>query len=144
MKKLYCIQSIVLCLVGTGALFGGGMAIYDPYGVLYGIPVDALKKGPFTNFLIPGLFLFFFIGVGSLISFAAVKRRHKLHPYFSGASGCILMGWIIVQCYILRSVYYLHIIFFILGLLESIIALYTLVKLRLYPFSHDIGKNLEG
>lgn len=104
MKKLYCIQSIVLCLVGTGALFG----------------------------------------VGSLISFAAVKRRHKLHPYFSGASGCILMGWIIVQCYILRSVYYLHIIFFILGLLESIIALYTLVKLRLYPFSNDIGKNLEG
>lgn len=134
---------IIQLIVGIGALFGGGLAIYDPYGVLYGMPLDVLKTGPFTNFLIPGLFLFFAIGLGHLVSFAAVKRRLKLQPYISGAAGCILMAWIVVQCYIMRSIHFLHITFFAIGLLESVIALYILVKFKLFPFSKAFGGHLE-
>ena len=111
------------------------LAIYDPSGISFGMPTDILKTGPFTNFLIPGLFLFFAIGIGHLISFIFVKRRLKFHAYISGGAGCILMGWILIQCYILHAIVILHVIFFLIGLFESSISLYMLVKLKLFPFS---------
>lgn len=143
-KVVYRIQLFIQLIVGLGALFGGGMAIYDPYGVLYGMPVDVLKKGPFTSFLIPGLFLFAAIGLVHLLSFAAVKRRLRFHSYISCAAGCILIGWILIQCYIIQSVHYLHIIFFTIGLLEGVIALYMLYKCKLFPFSKSFHGHLEG
>ncbi|WIV10648.1 hypothetical protein [Proteiniborus sp. MB09-C3] len=135
MKKLYGFQSTLLCTVGIGALFGGMMAIIDPYGTLYGAPIEILKRGPFTNFLIPGLFLFFVIGIGHLVAFIFVRNKLKYHVYISGGLGCILMAWIAIQCYVLQSIQYLHIIFFLIGLIESLIALSMLIKLRLFPFS---------
>lgn len=135
MKKIYRLQSIINLVVGIGALFGGAMAITDPYGVQFGMPVDVLKKGPFTTFLIPGLFLFSVIGLGHLLSFVAAWRKFRLHPYINGGAGCILMAWIVIQCYILESIHFLHVTFFIAGLAESLIALYILVKAGLFPFS---------
>lgn len=131
MRKLYIIQSVVLCIVGIGALFGGILAIFNPYE----LPVEMLKRGPFTSFLIPGLFLFFIIGVGHLSGFILIRLKWKYHAYFVGALGCILMAWIVIQCYVLQDIHYLHVIFFIVGLGESIIALIQLIKLKLFPFS---------
>jgi hypothetical protein len=141
LKKIYWIQSVFLCFVGVGALFGGLMGISDPYGTLIGMPTDVLKTGPFTNFLIPGLFLFFVIGIGHLTSFIFVKRRLKLHVYMSGGVGCILMAWILIQCYIMNVINILHVIFFLLGLVESSIALYMLIKLKLFPFNRKKQSN---
>lgn len=128
------IQSIILVLVGIGALFGGTMAILDPSGTSYGAPVEILKKGPFNNFLIPGLFLFFVIGLGHFIALAALKRKVKYHAYISGTAGCILMAWILIQCYVLQAVHFLHTAFFTIGLSESMIALYMLIRLKQFPF----------
>jgi len=120
--------------VGIGALFGGAIAIIDPYEALLGISTELLKKGPFSNFLIPGLFLFIVIGLGHLLSFWFVKRKMKFHPYLSGAMGCILMAWIVIQCYILETINILHVIYFAIGVIEGLVSLYMLVKLRLFPF----------
>lgn len=139
MKKAYLIQMIMVCFVGIGALCGGLMGIIDPTGETFGIPTDMLKKGPFTDFFIPGLFLFFVIGVGHLSAFVFVKRKLPFHVYVSGGVGCILMGWILIQCYILQAYNFLHIIFFLLGAIEGLIALYMLVKRRLFPFSSQWG-----
>lgn len=144
LKKIYWLQSIILLIVGIGALFGGALAISDPYGVSFGMLPEVLRRGPFTSFLIPGLFLFIAIGLGHIFSAVAVMRKFKLHAYISGGAGCILMMWIVIQCYILQTVIHLHIIFFIIGLIESIIALYMLVKLKLFPFSKLSPENLEG
>jgi len=130
MKKIYRIQSIILCFVGIGALFGGMLGITDPYGVSFGMSTDLLRRGPFTSFLIPALFLFIVIGLGHLIAFVFVKQRLKLHAYVSGGVGCILMAWIVIQCYILQTVNILHVIFFLIGLVESAISLYMIVKLK--------------
>lgn len=137
MKKIYGIQSAILLLVGIGALFGGAMALSDTSGTLYGASTDILKTGPFTNFLIPGLFLFFILGLGHLVSFIFVKRKLRFHTYISGGAGCILMAWILIQCYVLQDIVSLHIIFFLIGLLESSIALYMLVNLKLFPFNKN-------
>ena len=61
----------------------------------------------------------------------------KFHPYLSGAMGCILMAWIVIQCYIIEIINILHIIYFIIGMIEGIISLYMLVKLRLIPFDNE-------
>jgi hypothetical protein len=145
LKKLYGIQSVILCFVGIGALFGGLLGIFDPYGKFSGMPTNVLKTGPFTNFLIPGLFLFFAIGVGHLISFIFVKRKLKLHVYMSGGVGCVLMAWILIQCYILNAINILHVVFFFIGLVESLIALYLLIKLKLFPFNKkDQGVHIDS
>lgn len=135
MKKLYRIQSVILFFVGIGALFGGILAISDPSGTSFGASTEILKKGPFANFLIPGLFLFFIIGVGHLISFIFVKFKLNFYVYMSGGSGGILMAWIVIQCYMLSTINLLHAIFFLIGLLESLIALYMLIKLKTYPLN---------
>ncbi|MDF2890342.1 MAG: hypothetical protein K0R80_709 [Clostridia bacterium] len=135
MKKIYRIQSAILLFVGIGALFGGIMALVDPSGALYGAPTDMMKIGPFTSFLIPGLFLFFVLGLGHIVSFIFMKRKLKFHVYISGGVGCILMAWILIQCYILQAIALIHVIFFLIGLFESIIALYMLIQLKQFPFT---------
>lgn len=135
MKKLYKIQSFILCFVGIGALFGGMLALSDISGASFGASTDILKGSPFKSFLIPGLFLFFVLGLGHIASYIFIKCKLKFHVYISGGVGCILMSWILIQCYILHSVGILHIIYFLLGLFESLIALYMLVKLKLFPFT---------
>ena len=144
MKKIYRILSAILCFVGIGALFGGLLGILDPYGKLFGMPTDVLKTGPFTNFLIPGLFLFFGIGVGHLISLIFVKKKLKYHVYLSGGVGCVLMSWILIQCYILSTINILHVVFFLVGSVEGLIALYLLIKLKQFPFNKkDQGIDTE-
>jgi hypothetical protein len=135
LKNLYKIQSAILCFVGIGALFGGFLGISDPNGTSFGASTDILKTGPFTNFLIPSLFLFFAIGIGHLISFVFVMRKLKFHAYISGGAGCILMAWILIQCYILHAVAILHVVFFLIGLFESAVSLYMLIKQKLFPFA---------
>lgn len=135
MKRIYWLQTGILCFVGIGALFGGMLALLDPTGLSFGASTDILKTGPFTNFLIPGLFLFFVLGLGHLIASIFVIRRLKFHVYLSGVVGCILMAWILIQCYILYAIASLHVIFFFVGLLESSIALYMLMKLKQFPFN---------
>jgi hypothetical protein len=135
LKKIYRIQSAILLFVGIGALFGGIMALVDPSGTLYGAPTDMMKIGPFTNFLIPGLFLFFVLGLGHIISFIFMKRKLRFHVYVSGGAGCILMAWILIQCYILQAIALIHVIFFLIGLFESVIALYMLIQLKQFPFT---------
>ena len=144
MKRIYQIQLIISCIVGIGALSGGVFGIIDPSGKLIGMPTDVLKTGPFTNFLIPALFLFFVIGVGHLISFFFIKRKLKFHVYISGGLGCILVAWILIQCYIMNAINVLHVIFFLVGLVEGSLALYMLVKLKQFPFhekDQSIGEN---
>jgi hypothetical protein len=77
------------------------------------------------------------LGLGHLVSFVSVKRKLRFHVYISGGAGCILMAWILIQCYVLQAIASLHVIFFLIGLLESSIALHMLVKLKLFPFNKN-------
>lgn len=115
------------------------MGIYDPSGALYGASVEALKTGPFTDFLIPSLFLFFVLGVGHLVSYMLSRYETGPHVYVSGLVGGILMAWIVIQCYMLQTIAAPHVIFFLVGLAESLIALAMLSKLGLFPFSKKLG-----
>lgn len=115
-------QSVLLCFVGIGALFGGFLGMYDPYGKVFEMGTGVLKKGPFTTFFIPGLFLFVVIGLGHLTAFVATIKRMGPHLLLSGVVGIVLMSWIVIQCYMLQNVNILHVVFFIIGFGETSIA----------------------
>jgi len=120
--------------MGVGAMAGGLGAVLNPTEPM-GMSTEALQKGPFSDFLIPGLFLFLVIGVGNMIAGVIVKKDHKFWPYLSGALGAILVSWIVIQCIILQSVVSLHVIFFGIGCIQGLLALYYIWDKKLFLFT---------
>jgi len=129
MKIVYRLLSILHIFVGIGAMVGGMMAILHPHSP-FGI---TLKNSPFTSFLIPGIILFTVIGLGNIISALVIYYKPWFHGYVSSVFGWALVIWIVVQCIMLDSVVALHIIFFIIGLIQGILAMIILFKQRLFP-----------
>ncbi len=112
---------------------GGLAAILDPIKPL-GIGVDALH-GYFDSFFIPGLFLFFVLGMGNLICAFLFSFKSLEQGYTSGFIGAVLVFWIIIQCIILHVVAVLHIIFAALGVIQGGLALAILTKKRKFPMN---------
>ncbi|WBW96370.1 hypothetical protein [Oceanirhabdus sp. W0125-5] len=132
MKKIYSLLCILHAFVGVGALFGGGGAIINPECAL-GASADILKNSPFSNFLIPGIILFTVIGLGNVITAILFRYKLRYQGYISSIFSWALIIWIIVQCIMLNSVNILHVIYFIIGLIEAILSIIILFKKRLFP-----------
>ncbi|MFT4144289.1 MAG: hypothetical protein QM644_07505 [Mobilitalea sp.] len=132
MKLVYRVLLFLHVFVGVGAMGGGLMAILNPEGP-GGMPTDALKYSPFNDFLIPGIILFVLIGLGNVFCSLLMIFKIKYQAYISCIISAALVIWIIVQCIILRAVVSLHIIFFIIGLVEGVLSLLLLFQQRLFP-----------
>jgi hypothetical protein len=89
--------------LSIGALFGGGALILGPDGHLLGIPTTLLAGTPFASFLVPGLFLFIFVGIAPLLAAVLTARRHAIAPFAAVAVGLTLMGWIAVEMVVLAG-----------------------------------------
>jgi hypothetical protein len=83
--------------LGIGALFGGIQFILAPDGHLLGVPVSMLAGTPFHSFLLPGLLLLTFVGVGPIVAAAITARRAAIGPIAAVAVGLTLMAWITVE-----------------------------------------------
>ena len=93
--------------LSVGALGGGGVLIADPSGRLMGVPLSLLQGLPVRTFLIPGLSLFFILGVCPLIatiglfnprSFAFLESLNpskvRRWPFVASLFvGAFLIGW---------------------------------------------------
>lgn len=134
MRVVSILLAIVHWFVGLGALVGGSAAVLDPVHPL-GISTEVLRNGPFTDFLIPGLFLAFVLGLGNLVVGVLVYRHGRWHELTSGLWGCFLVGWIVVQCWVLWAVTALHVVYFALGVLQGLLALVLLVSHRAFPLA---------
>lgn len=132
MNPVYRLLFILHGFVGIGALAGRLAAIINPNEPL-GVTVDALKNSPFNNFLIPGIILFTIIGVGNIISAAALKLDYGLQGYLSSVFSWALIIWIVVQCIMLDDIVFLHVLFLIIGLVEVILSAVILFKQHLFP-----------
>lgn len=132
MKIVYRMLFVLHALVGLGAIGGGMMAILNPQGP-GGMPTDALKNSPFSNYLIPGIILFTIIGLGNIISALTIRLKLRFHGYVSSVFSWALVIWIVVQCIMLNTVVSLHVIFFIIGIIEAVLAMIILFKQRLFP-----------
>ena len=134
MKIVYRILFVLHAFVGVGAVAGGLAAITNPQAPL-GVPVTVLNNSPFNNFLIPGIILFTLIGLGNIFSALMFRFKSRFQGYISSVFSWALVIWIVVQCIMLNSIASLHIIFFIIGLIEAALSIILLYEKRLFPIS---------
>lgn len=146
MKKIYRIIFALHAFVGIGGMVGGLPTILNPEGPL-GIPVEILKNSPFSNFLIPGIILFTIIGLGNVISAITILFKSRFQGYISSVFSWALVIWIVVQCIMLNAINILHIIFFVIGIVEVVLSTIILFNQKLFPsnivvkFYKKISKN---
>lgn len=107
---LKILTSLLLLFNGIGAVFGGGNLILHPDGSSIQLSEEWLKQTPFANYFIPGIILFVANGLCSFIAFAALLLNQRNYSWLVIAQGVILSGWIIIQIFLLQTVYFLHII----------------------------------
>ena len=147
MKKIYRLIFALHAIVGIGGMAGGLATILNPQAPL-GAPVEMLKNSPFSNFLIPGIILFTIIGFGNFISAITILFKSRFQGYISSVFSWALVIWIVVQCIMIRSIAFLHILFFIIGLVEAVLAMIILFKQRLFPsniilkYYNKMGKDI--
>lgn len=106
--------------VAVGAIIGGIPAILNPANPM-GMPNDTLVNGPFTSFLIPGLFLFFILGCANLIAGMMTVRQSPFYYHANMLMGFTLCMWIIIQCYVLWDIIFLHVLFLVIGLVQVLL-----------------------
>ena len=107
--------------IGLGAV-GGGLALaLEPSGANLGIPVELLKKSPFSTYLVPGIVLFVVNGLGSLAGGAATVARYRYAGETAMVLGGFLVAWIILQVYWIAAFHWLHALYLGLGFLEFVL-----------------------
>ena len=120
-------------IIGVGAVCGGMAGVLNPYG--FGkLTTEVLINGPFKTFLIPGLFLLLFLGIGNIFAGWVIRKKLKIQGYISGffASGLVL--WIVIQCYVMQNINFLHVLFFALGGVQGILSIALLARDKPFPF----------
>ena len=131
-------------LLGLGALGGGGALILGPDGHIIQMPLSILDHAPFSNFLIPGILLFAFVGIFPMaVAYSlwqqpawqwpdALNPFKGLHWSWAGslAAGVIIIIWIIVQVLMIQSAGILHYIY--LGWGALLVGLTLLPNVRQY------------
>ena len=122
--KVYIGLGAIQAFIGLGALGGGFMLVRDPSGSALELPMSLLEESPFPDFLIPGMFLLAVNGVGSMIGAGLSFTRRRYAQEIAIVLGAILVAWIVIQVVIISSFHWLHVLYFILGVVELGIGLY--------------------
>jgi len=122
--KVYIGLGAIQAFIGIGALGGGFMLVRDPSGSALELPMSLLEGSPFPDFLIPGMFLLAVNGVGSMIGAGLSFTRRRYAQEIAIVLGAILVAWIVIQVVIISSFHWLHVLYFILGVVELGIGLY--------------------
>jgi hypothetical protein len=75
-KLVHSIHISLLLFLGISAIGGGGALIISPSGrLLGGLLLSILKNSPFTDFLIPGIILFFVLGIFPIVTIWALIKK---------------------------------------------------------------------
>jgi len=114
---------------GLSGLLGGFMLISDPSGSNISLNLEWLEGTPFPNFLIPGIVLFLFIGLGNVVG-AGFTIFKKANAGLIGAIfGLILMIWIVFQVLWIGYQDFLQPLYFSAGMLQAVLG-FLLMKLK--------------
>jgi hypothetical protein len=111
------IAALLLLFNGTGAIYGGWNLMMHTDGSSIQLSPGWLEHTPFDTYLVPGIVLFITNGLFSLFVFAAMLLSSPKFPLLIIAQGIILTGWIVIQMFMIQTVYFLHYILGSVGLL---------------------------
>lgn len=107
---------IALGFLGFSAVFGAVPMIVDPGGGLMHLPLNLLQHSPFHSFRIPGIVLLACCGLMAFwVMWQAILARPR-HGLWIAWQGLVLLGWLVVQCIMLRLVVWPHYLYGALAL----------------------------
>jgi len=132
----------LLVLLGVSALIPGASFMIAPDGSLIQMPMSNLQDSPFTDYFIPGLLLFCFVGVFPVLVAYGLWRMpawdwpNLINPFkgqhwsWAGslAAGLILIIWITVQVLLIKAVDWLHYLYWGWGLVVVLLTLTPSVR----------------
>lgn len=141
-SKITWLLIVLQFLLGLGAFISGLLMMAYPDGSIFQMPLDMLKYSPFPDYFFPGIILSTLLGVFPLAVAYSLWRRpawrwpEALNPTkhlhwswaASWAAGVILVIWITVQVLMLRSIAFLHVLYFCWGWVLILITLSPVVR----------------
>ena len=104
--------------IGLGAVAGGLGLVLDASGGNLGLPLAWLEESPFSDYLLPGLFLLLVNGVGSVAGGILSWRRHRYAGEVAMALGGLLMLWIVAQVWWIGLSHWFQPVYFAFGVIE--------------------------
>jgi hypothetical protein len=108
---------LLLGFVVSTTLICGLAMMTSPDGSTLSLPAALLGPTPFKNFFIPGLILAGIVGGVSMIALYFTFTHQPNRYNWSVAAGLILCGWIIGQVILIGAANWLHVAYFVAGLL---------------------------
>lgn len=126
LRRLVIGLGVFQILIGLSAIAGGYGFIGDPSGASMGMTLDLLEGAPFSDFFIPGLFLFSVNGIGHLIAGILTFLKFRYAGEVAIFFGALLVVWIIIQVLWIGMTSFLQPMYFVFGLVEILLG----VRLR--------------
>jgi len=116
MKMVRIIALVALALLAITAMWGALLLIGDPSGHPMDIPVSVLEPSPFHSFLIPGILLLVSSGLLGAAVFVLTVLKIRRYGWWVAVQGSVLFGWITIEVVMLRTVVWLHYVYWGLAL----------------------------
>jgi hypothetical protein len=133
MKIVRMIALVAVAFLAITAIWGAALLIGDPLGRPMDIPVSVLQYSPFHSFLIPGILLLVSSGLLGIAVFVVALLRPRGYGWWVVFQGCVLFSWITIEVILLRTVVWLHYVYW--GLALIIIATGWLLRREEEPVS---------
>ena len=119
-KRILIFLIIVEFFNGLSGVAGGTGLIADPTAAALGMKLEWLQGTPFNNYLIPGIVLFTFNGLGNLTAaFLSIFKNHY-RSHIALFFGIIMIIWIISQVAWIGYKSFLQPLYFSTGLAQAI------------------------
>jgi hypothetical protein len=117
MKIVRMVALVAVAFLAITALWGAALLIGDPMGRPMDISVSVLQHSPFHSFLIPGILLLVSSGLLGITVFVLALLRARGYGWWVGFQGCVLFSWITIEVILLRTVVWLHYVYWGLALI---------------------------
>jgi hypothetical protein len=117
MKFARTVAIVSLAFLAITATWGAALLILAPSGSPMQIPQSVLEHTPFHSFLIPGIMLLVSQGLLGFVILAIAIFCRRGYGWWVAFQGCMLFGWITIEVILLRTVVWLHYVYWALGLI---------------------------
>lgn len=122
--KVFFISLIVIEFFnGLSGLAGGLGLISDPSAASLGMELSWLEGTPFSTYLIPGIILFVFNGLGNILAAVLSIRKHPHFPLAALFFGAGMMIWIVSQVAFIGYKNFLQPLYFSTGLIQTLLGI---------------------
>jgi len=108
MKFARIVAIATLAFLGLTSLAGSIPMMADPSGSALNLPLSLLQHSPFRSYLIPGIILLVSNGLLALLVLWLAMMAKPRYGLWTAFQGCVLLGWLVVECLMLRLVIWPH------------------------------------